>query len=96
MPSCPQGLRGGWRWGEEGGRKKEKPPPVCICNCNYKREGLILKGKRVWICIVPVRFVLVPRAGIEPAQPCGPGILSPLRLPVPPSGHELYRILVSG
>ena len=46
-----------------------------------------MKGKRVWICIVPVRFVLVPRAGIEPAQPCGPGILSPLRLPVPPPRH---------
>src|SRR5216683_5598556 len=31
--------------------------------------------------------VLVPAAGLEPAQPLGQGILSPLRLPVPPSGH---------
>ena len=96
MPSCPQGLRGGWRWGEEGGRKKENPLLFAFAIATTSVKGLILKGKRVWICIVPVRFVLVPRAGIEPAQPCGPGILSPLRLPVPPSGHELYRILVSG
>src|SRR5664279_4077887 len=33
-------------------------------------------------------FLLVPGAGIEPAQPCGRGILSPLRLPVPPSGQS--------
>ena len=59
-------------------------------------RGLPVRGGRVWICIVPVCFLMVPRAGIEPAQPCGPGILSPLRLPVPPSGHGLYRILVSG
>ena len=76
MPSCPQGLRGGWRWGEEGGRKKDKPPPVCICNCNYKREGAFFEGRTGGICIVPVCFLMVPRAGIEPAQPCGPGILS--------------------
>ena len=84
MPSCPQGLRGGWRWGEEGGRKKENPLLFAFAIATTSVKGLILKGKRVWICIVPVRFVLVPRAGIEPAQPCGPGILSPLRLPVPP------------
>ena len=30
------------------------------------------------------RNVMVPEAGIEPARPCGRGILSPLRLPVPP------------
>ena len=30
---------------------------------------------------------MVPGAGIEPAQPYGRGILSPLRLPVPPPGR---------
>ncbi len=29
-------------------------------------------------------FVLVPRAGIEPARYCYHGILSPARLPIPP------------
>ncbi len=32
---------------------------------------------------------LVPGTGIEPVQPCGRGILSPLCLPVSPPGHEL-------
>jgi hypothetical protein len=36
----------------------------------------------------PVPFrTLVPGAGIEPASPCGGGILSPLRLPVSPPGR---------
>ena len=30
----------------------------------------------------------VPRAGLEPAWPCGQRILSPLRLPVPPPGRH--------
>ena len=29
---------------------------------------------------------MVPEAGIEPARPCDRGILSPLRLPIPPLG----------
>jgi hypothetical protein len=29
-------------------------------------------------------IVVVRTAGVEPAQPCGRGILSPLRLPVSP------------
>ncbi len=33
---------------------------------------------------------VVPGAGIEPARPCGPGILSPLRLPVSPPGHSSH------
>ena len=31
-----------------------------------------------------VGVVLVPGAGVEPACPFGPGILSPLRIPIPP------------
>lgn len=30
---------------------------------------------------------MVPRARLELAQPLSPGILSPLRLPIPPSGQ---------
>ena len=30
---------------------------------------------------------LVPEAGLEPAQDCSRGILSPLRLPIPPFGQ---------
>ena len=32
---------------------------------------------------------MVPGAGIEPARPNGRGILSPLRLPIPPSGPDV-------
>ena len=32
---------------------------------------------------------VVPGAGIEPARHCWRGILSPVRLPVPPSRHEM-------
>ena len=30
---------------------------------------------------------MVPTPGLEPGRPYGQGILSPLRLPIPPSGH---------
>jgi hypothetical protein len=33
----------------------------------------------------------VPGAGLEPARPRGPGGLSPLRLPIPPSGQRSLR-----
>ena len=35
---------------------------------------------------------MVPGTGIEPVQPCGRGILSPLRLPISPSGRFLYEL----
>src|SRR5438874_12995978 len=31
---------------------------------------------------------MVPGGGLEPPHPCGPRILSPLRLPISPSGPE--------
>ena len=65
MPSCPQGLRGGWRWGEEGGRKKEPPLLFAFAIATTSVKGLILKGKRVWICIVTRSFCFGARAGIE-------------------------------
>ena len=36
---------------------------------------------------------MVPGAGIEPARPLSRGILSPLCLPIPPPGQNLYSIL---
>ena len=38
-------------------------------------------------------YLLVPGARIELAQPYDRGILSPLRLPVPPSGHLFWNEL---
>ena len=34
-------------------------------------------------------FIMVPGTGVEPVQPEGRGILSPLRLPIPPPGREV-------
>ena len=34
---------------------------------------------------------VVPVAGVEPARPCGHGILSPGRLPIPPHRHRCLR-----
>jgi integrase len=36
--------------------------------------------------VFELSLILVPGAGLEPAQPCGRGILSPLRLPISPPG----------
>ena len=35
-------------------------------------------------------IILVPRGGLEPPRPCGLRILSPLRLPISPSGPVLF------
>ena len=35
---------------------------------------------------------MVPTPGLEPGRPYGQGILSPLRLPIPPSGQYLLLI----
>ena len=34
----------------------------------------------------------MPGAGIEPARSFNRGILSPLRLPISPSGHSVYAV----
>ena len=36
-------------------------------------------------------YNMVPGAGLEPAQYCYRGILSPLRLPISPSGHSEWN-----
>ena len=38
---------------------------------------------------------LVPVAGVEPARPCGHGILNPGRLPIPPHRHGNNRNSIS-
>ena len=37
---------------------------------------------------------VVPTPGLEPGRPYGQGILSPLRLPIPPSGQLLIIIII--
>ena len=34
-----------------------------------------------------IKITMVPTPGLEPGRPYGQGILSPLRLPIPPSGR---------
>lgn len=36
-------------------------------------------------------MMIVPGTGLEPVNPCESGGLSPLRLPIPPSGRELVQ-----
>lgn len=36
---------------------------------------------------------MVPEEGIEPSIPCGPRILSPVRIPVPPPRQGLGKLL---
>ena len=44
-----------------------------------------LRGQGIQKSLKPLPL-LVPGAGLEPARPCGRGILSPLRLPISPPG----------
>ena len=45
-------------------------------------------GPRATLAAYFVGFLLVPGGGLEPPRPCGLRILSPLRLPISPSGPE--------
>src|SRR5262245_17787321 len=38
----------------------------------------------IWMARGAWLYAVVPKVGVEPTHPCGRGILSPLRLPVPP------------
>ena len=38
---------------------------------------------------------MVPTPGLEPGRPYGQGILSPLRLPIPPSGHTNKKLTLN-
>ena len=37
---------------------------------------------------------MVPGEGFEPTRPCGQRILSPLRLPISPTGHALSLFIL--
>src|SRR6185437_334406 len=52
--------------------------------CTGKRGCLVLGAFDAAAIRLGAR--LVPGAGVEPAWPCGRGILSPLRIPVSPPG----------
>ena len=43
-----------------------------------------------------VNFKLVPETGIEPVRCCHRGILSPVRLPIPPPGQLALKIIMEG
>jgi len=45
------------------------------------------KRRRPVAVMIKLLIRLVPRGGLEPPRPCGLRILSPLRLPISPSGH---------
>lgn len=55
--------RGGWRRGEEGGRKKKNPLLFAFAIATTSVRGLILKSKRVWICIVTRSFCFGAQSG---------------------------------
>src|SRR5216683_305160 len=75
-------------------RATEDGPEALFCQSGFGQpSGGLRNASAALVCrlrflkqLFPVD-VLVPAAGLEPAQPLGQGILSPLRLPVPPSGH---------
>ena len=56
-----------------------------------KEKAPIFSGLFILFQIVS-DYLMVPGTGIEPVQPCDRGILSPLRLPIPPPGrvHLLF------
>ena len=48
----------------------------------------MIESKSIVLPITP-RSKIVLEVGIEPTRPNGQGILSPLRLPIPPSEHPI-------
>ena len=60
---------------------------------NSVRNKLRREGSRQYA--KQIEIIVVRTAGVEPAQPCGRGILSPLRLPVSPRPHgaRFFHIL---
>ncbi len=56
------------------------------CTITVPRAYIVRKVTR--LIYYNVWIILVPGAGVEPARGCPRGILSPLRLPVPPPGHH--------
>ena len=63
------------------------PPALCQEPSGSTPAGLCKISQRRWHC-----EILVPVAGVEPARPCGHGILSPGRLPIPPHRRSFFII----
>jgi hypothetical protein len=67
--------------------------PGHICAFAFEGRGAISRDKKpanliyenVVLTWALLNLFLVPGAGIEPARCCQRGILSPVRLPIPPS-----------
>ena len=59
-----------------------------ICPVHIKKTKSIKNKKFNKLNLSPKLhyYLLVPTPGLEPGRPFGQGILSPLRLPIPPSG----------
>ena len=51
------------------------------------KEPLVVRGSFLCKLFILIGLSVVPRGGLEPPRPCGLRILSPLRLPISPSGH---------
>jgi hypothetical protein len=51
----------------------------------------VVRGSCLCKLLILIVLSLVPRGGLEPPRPCGLRILSPLRLPISPSGHALLK-----
>jgi hypothetical protein len=67
----------GCPWNLMAAIDKEKP-----ANCYQRRAFRTIK--------ISLDFQVVPEAGLEPAQGCPRGILSPLRLPIPPLRQRIH------
>ena len=61
--------------------------------CRLVPYHLAISPFRVKSHILLIKYMVVPGAGFEPAHPNGRGILSPLRLPVSPSGQRFTSFL---
>src|ERR1017187_6441208 len=55
---------------------------------NVHRTKMAPRHREAYLYITCL-FSMVPGGGLEPPRPCGLRILSPLRLPISPSGHLL-------
>src|SRR5277367_983595 len=68
--------------------------PISNIQRSEARKSLSGREALIFVTYSSAQFILVPGGGVEPPRPCGRRILSPLRLPVPPSRHRvgIYRL----
>ena len=66
---------------------RDKPLLKPLLN-DFQEQSKIPRGAAINLYIIEfMKLLVVPGAGLEPAQPYGRGILSPLRLPISPPGQ---------